>query len=116
VNKPEPTRELVIESSDSCERCLTLYAVSEAARCFLRQECEVFGILKPVDPNSAPPSILGMLVGRGQPPAQRAGPETLFTLHVWPNYDLQQVRTWMEAWPHISEPFEHAINEVTKEV
>ena len=109
MNKPEPTRELVIEPSDACERCLTLNAVSEPARAFLKKECECFGILKPVDHNSAPASILAMLTGRQT--AQPTAPETLFTLHVWPNYDLQQVRTWMEAWPHVSEPFARAIEE-----
>jgi hypothetical protein len=109
LNKPLPIHELVIEPSDSCERCLTLYALSEPARAFLKAECEVFGILKPVDHNSAPASILAALVGKAPAPAADA---IVFSLHVWPNYDLPAVRTWIEAWPHVGEPFEQAIEEM----
>lgn len=50
----------------------------------------------------------------GQPPASSAPAveSIVYSLHVWPNFDLAQVRAWIEAWPHVGAPFEKAINEV----
>ncbi len=114
MNKPEPTRELVIEPSEQCDRCLMLYAVSAPARAFIKTDCASFGILKPVDLNpERPPQVLSIILGRPAESPPTPAPESIvYSLHVWPNYDLQQVRTWLESWPHVGVLFEQAINEV----
>jgi hypothetical protein len=113
LNKPQPNRELVIEQSEQCDRCLMLYAVSAPARSFLKTECILFGNLKPIslDENDAP-QLMRIIIGQPVMPSAPAQEPVVFTLHVWPNYDLQQVRTWLEMWPHVGEPFEQAINEI----
>ena len=109
MNKPQPTHELIVEPSEQCERCLMLYAVSEPARAFIKAECAQFGILKPVDfSESEAPRLMRIIIGQPAPSAPASEP-VVFTLHVWPNYDIVQVRTWLEKWPHISEPFAQAI-------
>ena len=113
MNKPQPTHELIVESSAQCERCLTLYAVSASARAFIKTDCATFGILRGIDTgDDEAPRLMRIIIG--QPPASSAPAveSIVYSLHVWPNFDLAQVRAWIEAWPHVGAPFEKAINEV----
>lgn len=113
MNKPEPICDLVIEPSEQCNRCLVLYVISEPARAFIKTECAVFGILKPVDVGeSDAPRLMRIIIGQPLEQSAQAPEAIVYSLHVWPNYNLQQVRTWLEAWPHISAPFERAIEDL----
>ena len=113
MHKPEPTRELVIEPSENCNRCLTLYAISEPARAFLKTDCSTFGILRTIDTNEDDtPRLMRIIIVRPPEPRASAPESIVYSLHVWPNYDLQQVRAWLEAWPHVGETFEQAIEEM----
>lgn len=115
MNKPEPTRELVIEPSEACDRCLMLYAISDPARAFIKTECACFGILTPVDLNpERPPQVFSIILGKPAESAtvQARTPVVVYSLHVWPNFDLSQVRDWISAWPHVGVLFEQAIEEL----
>lgn len=113
MHKPQPARELVIELSEQCDRCLILYAISVPARAFIKVECSTFGILKSLDMGEGDaPRLMRIIIGQPVAPIASAPDPIVYSLHVWPNYDLQKVRSWLEAWPHISEPFESAIEEI----
>lgn len=113
MNKPQPTHELVVEPSAQCERCLTLYAVTPAARAFLKADCSTFGILRSIDTGEDDaPRLMRIIIGAPVQPQSPAAEGIVYSLHVWPNFDLQQVRAWIESWPHVGVLFEQAINEV----
>lgn len=90
-----------------------LYAVSSSARTFIKSECNTFGILKPVDfGDGETPRLMRIIIGQQPEPNAPAPEPVVFSLHIWPNYNLQQVRSWLEAWPHVGATFEQAIMEM----
>lgn len=113
MNKPQPTHELVVEPSGQCNRCLTLYAITPAARAFLKTDCSTFGILRSIDTGEdEAPRLMRIIIGQPPAPSAPAAESVVYSLHVWPNFDLAQVRTWIESWPHVGVLFEQAIEEL----
>lgn len=113
MNKPQPANELVVEPSAQCERCLTLYAISPAARAFLKTDCSTFGILRTIDTGEDDaPRLTRIIIGKPTEPQPAAPEGIVFSLHVWPNFDLAQVRDWIGTWPHVGVAFERAIEEM----
>lgn len=53
-----------------------------------------------------------IIIGQPPRPSAPAVESVVYSLHVWPNYDLAQVRAWIDSWPHVGASFERAINEV----
>lgn len=86
--------------------------------CLLGEDARQMGlpnaiILRAIDTgDDEAPRLMRIIIG--QPPASSAPAveSIVYSLHVWPNFDLAQVRAWIEAWPHVGAPFEKAINEV----
>lgn len=115
MNKPQPTHELVVEPSAQCERCLTLYAITPAARAFLKTECSTFGILRSIDAgddDAREAWRMSIIIGKPPEPSAPATEGIVYSLHIWPNFDKGQVQRWLESWPHVGVLFEQVIEEL----
>ena len=88
-------------------------ADDDRKRAFLKTDCNAFGILRAIDiGDDEAPRLMRIIIGQPPRPSAPAVESVVYSLHVWPNYDLAQVRAWIDSWPHVGASFERAINEV----